>query len=54
MENIEMQMENVSLSSVKERILSIDDVYDFCQKQSKEFIFNNERTLLSKMQRIYS
>ena len=54
MENIEMQMENFSLSSVKERILSVDDVYDFCQKQSKELIFNIERTLLSKMQRIYS
>ena len=54
MENIEMQMENVSLSSVKEKILSIDDVYDFCQKQSKELIFNVDRTLLSKMQRIYS
>jgi hypothetical protein len=40
MENIEMQFENVSLSSVKEKILSIDDVYDFCQKQSKETIFN--------------
>ena len=54
MENIEMQFENVSLSSVKERILTINDVYDFCQKQSKELIFNFKRTLLSKMQRIYS
>ena len=49
-----MQFESVSLSSMKEKILSIDDVYDFCQKQSKELILNFKRTLLSKKQGIYS
>ena len=46
--------EKMDLSVLKNRILTIDDVYDYCLLDGK-FRFNfNIRTLLPALQRLYS
>ena len=46
--------ENLDLSVLKNKILTIEDVYDYCLVDGKFWINFIIRSLFSKMQRIYS